>query len=456
MINLDNIVLESEYNVTIQLIEEHFKQLMLIDNCEVYQEGVGDEYLDYRGKDKDGKKENIFMSIIKFIGRLINNIIYKIRQSIKKKKQIQGGGALLNEYCKKHETDIAKTIHPNGDSNLEIKIKCDSDKHEVIISIERTLQRLMPELHHNRYLESTLKLSNVDKRIKTYISTDIGDGVLKHTADVVDELDRKVVELTKFIDSAPKINEIYKYLIDHGKNFEFIQDNIHHGDETNSMSNLNDYYQNNQKWIDKIENGLDTLKRTFTQKLMQMMLDVEKKDKDGKVLNDQTAAVKQVGDICKIYLDNINALNAIVSHLADIGTAIDVINKEIGSNIKGSNKAKVENVTPEQSENNTNITNGFKNAVQKRDLHAIRITLKNSAYSDPSKEYYNANVAYLKEKDPELYNQLYETHDGTKFNKDKSSWDKKYLNQILVDLSDNFSRQRVDHLFEVARYIKSI
>lgn len=65
-------------------------------------------------------------------------------------------------------------------------------------------------------------------------------------------------------------------------------------------------------------------------------------------------------------------------------------------------------------------------------------------------------MAYLKEKDPELYNNLYETHDGAKFNEDKSSWNKEYLAQIQVDLADNFSRQRVDHLFEVARYIKSI
>ena len=198
MINLDNIVLESEYNVTIQLIEEHFKQLMLIDNYEVYQEGVGDEYLDYRGKDKDGNKENIFMSIIKFIGRLINNIIYKIKQSIKKKKQIQGGSALLNEYCKKHETDIAKTIHPNGDSNLEIKIKC-HDKNVIVVHVERTLSELMPELHHNHYLVSTIKLCQNGQKISSFIATDTGDFLLKQAAEVVDKLNDKAMELMLYI-----------------------------------------------------------------------------------------------------------------------------------------------------------------------------------------------------------------------------------------------------------------
>ena len=456
MINLDNIVLESEYNVTIQLIEEHFKQLMLIDNYEVYQEGVGDEYLDYRGKDKDGNKENIFMSIIKFIGRLINNIIYKIKQSIKKKKQIQGGSALLNEYCKKHETDIAKTIHPNGDSNLEIKIKC-HDKNVIVVHVERTLSELMPELHHNHYLVSTIKLCQNGQKISSFIATDTGDFLLKQAAEVVDKLNDKAMELTKGIDSASEIIKIEEYFDNYRKSMAFMFDNIHLGDRTDPMSYIKDFYMNNQKYIDKIERGLDELKRTFTQKLIADMLNVEKHGfKKSMRYHDQTQINRTLGNIIKIYLNNIKALDAIVLHLSDINTAIDVINKELGTAIKGSNKAKVENVTPEQSENNTNITNGFKNAVQKRDLHAIRITLKNSAYSDPSKEYYNANVAYLKEKDPELYNNLYETHDGEKFNEDKSSWDKKYLNQILVDLSDNFSRQRVDHLFEVAQYIKSI
>lgn len=72
VLELDMRQKESEFQILESMLEDYEKQYMMQN---VYQEGIGDERKEYR---KSG--ESLIVSIFKFIGRLINNIIYRIRR----------------------------------------------------------------------------------------------------------------------------------------------------------------------------------------------------------------------------------------------------------------------------------------------------------------------------------------------------------------------------------------
>ena len=69
---------QSEFEVYEALLESYTKEYNMQF---IYQEAIGNERKSYR---KDG--ESVIATIFKFIGRLINNIIYRIRKNIKRKK----------------------------------------------------------------------------------------------------------------------------------------------------------------------------------------------------------------------------------------------------------------------------------------------------------------------------------------------------------------------------------
>jgi hypothetical protein len=77
-IDIESSIYEYE---TINCLLENYQKQLLMEN--IYQEGIGDERLDYRGTDNNGNKEHMFISILKFIGRLINNLIYRIKKFFK-------------------------------------------------------------------------------------------------------------------------------------------------------------------------------------------------------------------------------------------------------------------------------------------------------------------------------------------------------------------------------------
>ncbi len=95
------------------------------------------------------------------------------------------------------------------------------------------------------------------------------------------------------------------------------------------------------------------------------------------------------------------------------------------------------------------LTQGFCTAMQNRDIHSMQITMKNSFYSDPS----GADFEEMERAAAQHGINLYETHDGGVFETDSSKWDKAYVNNIMVELSDNFSRERVEHLKKVVRHM---
>lgn len=92
------------------------------------------------------------------------------------------------------------------------------------------------------------------------------------------------------------------------------------------------------------------------------------------------------------------------------------------------------------------LTNTFYNAVNSGDLVMIRIMMKNSLLADPTFTQFNEM-----EKAAGLLPHLYVEHDGKPLNMDKKSWNDDYMNELMVQVIDNFSRERVKHLKAVVR-----
>lgn len=61
-----------------------------------------------------------------------------------------------------------------------------------------------------------------------------------------------------------------------------------------------------------------------------------------------------------------------------------------------------------------------------------------------------AALNYVKKEVP--YINLMETHDGITF-KSKGEWNKEYVWELISDLMENFSRERLQHILEVGEYL---
>lgn len=53
----------------------------------------------------------------------------------------------------------------------------------------------------------------------------------------------------------------------------------------------------------------------------------------------------------------------------------------------------------------------------------------------------------------DAYKLIWETYDGIKLESDKSKWNKYYFASVEVDLADNFSKERFNHILEVGRHV---
>ena len=97
------------------------------------------------------------------------------------------------------------------------------------------------------------------------------------------------------------------------------------------------------------------------------------------------------------------------------------------------------------------VTSEFKKAIQEKNVNRVRIMMKNSLVRDPSFEEFDE---MSREAEKGLgASILYDKHDGEIFSTDKSDWNKTYMNNLLVDLMSNFSRERLDYLKSVCGFI---
>jgi hypothetical protein len=76
--------------------------------------------------------------------------------------------------------------------------------------------------------------------------------------------------------------------------------------------------------------------------------------------------------------------------------------------------------------------------------------LKESLLIDPSFAWFGELEQYAS-KLPELYNKLYDKHDGRPLEENEELWDGAYCDKLMVQVVGNFSHERVDHLKAVVR-----
>lgn len=97
------------------------------------------------------------------------------------------------------------------------------------------------------------------------------------------------------------------------------------------------------------------------------------------------------------------------------------------------------------------VTSDFKNAVHDKNVRKVRIMMKDSLIRDPSFVEFDE---MSREAEKGLGSKtLYDRHDGESFNSNKSDWNKIYMNNQMVDLMSNFSRERLNHLKAVCSFI---
>lgn len=94
------------------------------------------------------------------------------------------------------------------------------------------------------------------------------------------------------------------------------------------------------------------------------------------------------------------------------------------------------------------ITNEFRNAVGSNDARLVRIMLKDSLVIDPTFTEFNQMLGLANG-----MNSLFDTHDGEKLNYDISAWTKNYMDEQMVQIVYNFSKERLDLLKNICKYL---
>ena len=87
----------------------------------------------------------------------------------------------------------------------------------------------------------------------------------------------------------------------------------------------------------------------------------------------------------------------------------------------------------------------FNSAIKTGNLLRVRIMLKDSLIVDPTFAQFNEMLAYARQGLPELL----EPYDNGSLEDDRSKWDKDLMNMELVEIVNNFSQTRIDHLKRV-------
>lgn len=97
------------------------------------------------------------------------------------------------------------------------------------------------------------------------------------------------------------------------------------------------------------------------------------------------------------------------------------------------------------------VTHYFTDAVKSKNVLRIRIMMKDSLIYDPTFKDYKEMERLAAD-----VQGLYDKHDGRKFREDRTVWDDDYMNELMVQVVNNFSHERLAHLQEVVRYLRPI
>jgi hypothetical protein len=137
----------------------------------------------------------------------------------------------------------------------------------------------------------------------------------------------------------------------------------------------------------------------------------------------------------EIFIDKIDRLHAIMS--------------STGSAEKGLLTMIEKDVSKAMHSNTTNVPEKFIDAVNNKNIRSIRIMMKNMLLFPPFKEFDEMD------KIASSIPGLYDKHNGEELIEDKSKWNDKYVSQLMTKLISNFSHERVNHMKEVVKYLKS-
>lgn len=95
------------------------------------------------------------------------------------------------------------------------------------------------------------------------------------------------------------------------------------------------------------------------------------------------------------------------------------------------------------------ITNDFKEAVDLGKKIRVRIMLKDIMLVDPTMRQFDEMMSYALSKLPDLYDE----HDDEELKYDSSEWNETYLNSQMVTVVNNFSKERIDLLRNMVKFI---
>lgn len=97
------------------------------------------------------------------------------------------------------------------------------------------------------------------------------------------------------------------------------------------------------------------------------------------------------------------------------------------------------------------ISQEFRNAVEDKNNLLVRIMLKDNMVLDPSMKEFNEMILYAENNIEDLYDE----HDGEIFSNNKEDWTKEYMDEQMVNVIINFSKERIELLKKVCRYLYS-
>lgn len=97
------------------------------------------------------------------------------------------------------------------------------------------------------------------------------------------------------------------------------------------------------------------------------------------------------------------------------------------------------------------LSSDFINAVDSNDSIMTRIMLKDSMLVDLTLRQFQERLVYAERKMSDLYDE----HDGEVFTSDITAWDQELLDQQMVKVVGNFSRERVAFLKKLVRNVYS-
>lgn len=95
------------------------------------------------------------------------------------------------------------------------------------------------------------------------------------------------------------------------------------------------------------------------------------------------------------------------------------------------------------------LTKDFMDAVESRKIIRVRIMLKDIMLVDPTMKMFDEMMEYASAK----LDNLFDEYDGETLKYDSSEWNEAYLNEQMVVVVNNFSKERIELLRNIVKYL---